>query len=187
MTPLAKLPALRSLGNLADELPVVVVDSREQMPLVFHRLPSRVGGLYAGDYSVAGLENGFAVERKSIPDLVACCAGERERFERELFRLRGCRFKRLLIVGTRSEIEAGNFRSKINPAAVVASLEAWQIRFDIPVVFAPSPSAAAEIVESWAWWYARETVEAANDLLRGTKPPPDPAPVAMPETAAAVA
>lgn len=181
----SKLPALRSLGNLADELPLIVTDSREQTPLCFHRLPSRVGSLYSGDYSIAGLETGFAVERKSIADLVACCAGERERFERELFRLRGCRFKRLLIVGTRAEIEAGNYRSKVTPAAVVASLEAWQVRFDIPVVFAATPSAAAEVVESWAWWYAREVVESCNAILRGIKPPPDLAPVAMPETAAA--
>jgi DNA excision repair protein ERCC-4 len=77
---------------------VVVFDSREQDPLIFQNLTSVRGTLYTGDYSILGLEELIAVERKTIPDLVSCCMGEnRERFERELHRLRGFRFKRLLI------------------------------------------------------------------------------------------
>lgn len=166
MKPFSNLPALRSLGHLADVLPVVIVDTREQTPLVFHRLPSRAGSLDTGDYSIGGLESDFAIERKSVADLVACCAGERERFERELHRLRGCRFKRLLIVGQREDVEAGNYRSRIEPAAVLASLDAWQARYDLPYLFAPSPDAAAATVEAWVWWYAREAVQNANALLR---------------------
>jgi DNA excision repair protein ERCC-4 len=76
-----------------------------------------------GDYSVAGLENLFAVERKSIFDLVGCCMGQnRERFERELHRIRGFRFKCLLIVGTKEQIQKGNYCSHIKPQAVLATL-----------------------------------------------------------------
>jgi hypothetical protein len=60
------LPALRSLGRLADLRPVIVADSREQEPLTFTRLQSVRGTLYSGDYSVQGLESKFAVERKSL-------------------------------------------------------------------------------------------------------------------------
>lgn len=172
-TELPTLPALRSLGRLADLRPTIVVDSREQTPLIFRRLPSVVGGLTSGDYSVRGLEDLFAVERKSIPDLVGCCVGEnRERFERELHRLRGCRFKRLLVVGRREDIEAGAYRSRIAPEAVLHSLAAWEVRFDVPVVFCPTPEAAARQVESWAFWFSREVVQGANDLLRGNRPAP---------------
>jgi len=53
-----------------------------------------------------GGENLFAIERKSIADLVGCCVGEnRERFFRELHRLRGFRFKRLLVIGGRADID----------------------------------------------------------------------------------
>src|SRR4051812_41393080 len=105
--PSMKLPALRSLGGLADFEPVIIVDTREREPLTFTNLPSRVGTLYSGDYSISGLEESFAVERKSIPDLVACCAGERDRFERELHRLRGFRFRRLLVVGDQRDVLNG--------------------------------------------------------------------------------
>ena len=169
-TELPTLPALRHLADLADRKPVVVVDTREQDPLPIERLPVVRAGLFTGDYSVAGLESVFAIERKSIADLTGCCTqANRVRFEHELHRLRGFRFKRLLIVGTRGEVEAGAYRSRIKPAAVLGSLAAWEIVFDCPVVFEPDPASAARRVESWAWYAAREHVKRCNALLRGTK------------------
>lgn len=164
------LPALRGLSDLADLHPVVIVDTREQDPLPIRRLPVIRAALQSGDYSAAGMEGQFAIERKSIPDLIGCCMGEnRERFERELHRLRGFRFKRLLIVGSRAAIERGEYRSTIRPAAVLASLSAWECRYDVPPVFSDTPEAAAALVESWAWWYCREAVAAVNALLRGIR------------------
>jgi hypothetical protein len=72
-----------------------------------------------GDYSVAGLQDLFSIERKTVSDLVGYCMGEnREGFERELHRLRGYRFKRLLVVGSEAEI-----------------------RYDLQVVFVPTARA----------------------------------------------
>lgn len=127
------LPALRCLGNLNDVRPVIVIDTREQTPLTFDRLASAPGTLTTGDYSFHGGEEVFAVERKTIPDLVACCMGvNRDRFFRELHRLRGYRFKRLLVVGTRAEIESGTYRSNIAPASILSTLRAIEVRFDVP-------------------------------------------------------
>ena len=164
------LPGLRGLRDLADLRPTIVVDQREQAPLIFARLASVSGTLYAGDYSIAGLESSFAVERKSIDDLANCCMGaNRDRFEHELLRLRGYRFRRLLVVGTRDDIAAGRYHSKINPKSVLATLGAFEARHDLPVVFVETPEAGAREIERWCWWMAREVVEAANDLLRGSK------------------
>lgn len=161
------LPALRSLGRLADVRPVVIIDTREQAPLVFERLPSRRGTLSTGDYSFSGGERVLVVERKSIADLVACVTGERERFERELERLRGFPFARLLVVGSVAEIERHEYRSAVSPSAVLHSLHAWEARF-VPVVFASCPREAARLVERWAYWNALAIVERANALLRGS-------------------
>jgi DNA excision repair protein ERCC-4 len=162
-----KLPALRSLGELADSEPVIVVDTREQEPLVFTRLPSRIGTLYTGDYSVAGLESLMVIERKSLADLVGCCVGEsRERFERELHRARGYRFKRLLVVGSEDDILAGRYRARVSPASVLGTLGAFEARYDIPVTWCPTPEVAARQIERWAFYFAREMVEAVNGLRR---------------------
>ena len=92
--------------------------------------------------------------------------GGRERFERELHRLRGFRFKRLLIIGTREEIKAGNYRSNVKPSSVLHSLAAWEVRYDVPVVFCATPEAGALQVESWSYWFTREIVENTNNLWR---------------------
>jgi ERCC4-type nuclease len=132
----ATLPGLRGLDRLADYRPIIAVDSREQTPLRFERLKSVVCALFSGDYSVRGLEELFAVERKSLEDLASCCLStNRVRFERELHRLRGYRFKRLLVIGTREDIAAGQYYSRIAPKAVLATLGAFEVRYDLPVVY----------------------------------------------------
>jgi DNA excision repair protein ERCC-4 len=162
-----KLPALRALGELADHQPVIIIDTREQHPLTFPRLQCARGTLQSGDYSIAGAEQLFSVERKSISDLVACCIGEnRQRFEKELHRLRGFRFKRLLVIGSELEIQNCQYVSNIKPRAVFGTLHAFEIRYDLPVVFRLTPELAARQIESWAFWFAREMVETVNDLAR---------------------
>ena len=161
------LPALRCLGDLADVRPVIVIDTREQDPLPFARLASERGTLQTGDYSAKGLEELFAVERKTVPDLVACCMGEnRDRFFRELHRLRGYRFKRLLVIGERAAITRGEYRSAVTPKAVLATLAVIEARFDVPVVFEATPEAGGFRIEAWAFWFARELIETVNTLAR---------------------
>ena len=57
--------------------------------------------------------------------------------------MRGYRFKRLLIVGSEAEILAGHYHSKITPKAVPASVCAFEVRYDLPVVFVPTAQEAA--------------------------------------------
>lgn len=144
--------------------PTLISDTREQNPLPFRNLPCIRGSLTSGDYSFAGAQELFAVERKSIPDLVGSVTGERDRFERELHRLRGFRFARLLIVGTRAEVEAHRYRSATSPKAVLHSLAAFEARYNVPVVWSSTPEEAAQRVEEWAFWFAREILSAAHAL-----------------------
>jgi DNA excision repair protein ERCC-4 len=92
----------------------------------------------------------------------------RERFERELHRLRGFRFKRLLIIGSRGEIELQRYYSRIAPKAVLATLSAFEVRYDCPVVFAPTPVEAALQVERWFYYFAREMTEMVNKMARAS-------------------
>jgi len=147
------LGALKNLGNLANVRPCIVIDSREQTPLRFTRLESVSGTLTSGDYSILGATHLFAVERKSIPDLVSStCSSERDRFERELHRLRGFRFARLLVCGPRSDIEQHLYRSSASPKAVLNTVAAFEARYNVPAVFCANPTAASEQIESWAYW-----------------------------------
>ncbi|MBX3743814.1 MAG: ERCC4 domain-containing protein [Verrucomicrobiae bacterium] len=147
--------------------PCIVVDSREQTPLAFRRLASVVGTLGTGDYSARGLEHHLVVERKSVADLIGSLGPERERFERELHRLRGFVFPRLLIVGTEAEVIAGRYRSNMKPRSVMASLHAFEARYGVPIVWVADPESAARLVERWAAWCAYDVTRSARLLAKG--------------------
>lgn len=145
--------------------PTIVIDSREQAPLPVS-FPSVTAGLPTGDYSVLGLENDFCVERKSLSDLYGSLTSGRERFTRELQRMKAYRFARLLIIGSVHEIEAGSSRHRgINPKAILNSLAAIEAR-GVPVVFATDPRAAAQLVQGWAFWSSRESLKQASQLVK---------------------
>lgn len=149
---------------------ILIQDTREQNPLVFpDAVVVEVGTLQTGDYSVRGLETLFSVERKSIDDLVGSVTRERERFERELHRLRGFQFKRLLIIGSEADLLAGRFYGGANPKAIFASLGAFEIRYSVPVVWADTPIRGGEVVARWAHWFSREVTKQAAAIMEVTK------------------
>lgn len=142
------------IGTLSPlvHLPTIITDTREQRPLVFENLASEVGTLQSGDYSVKCLEHDFSIERKSVPDLCQSLTRGRERFERELHRLRGFDFARILIVGSPHEVQVHAQNSK----AIFSSINAMETRWRVPVVWEPSPEIASRLVERWAWFFWRE-------------------------------
>jgi DNA excision repair protein ERCC-4 len=162
------LPALRTLGNLADVRPTIITDTREQTPLRFTNLVTVLGTLTSGDYAPRGLEHIAAIERKSAADLVSSVTHDRDRFERELHRLRGMHFARVIVTSSRDVIAAGAYRSNANPRAVLASCDTFEVRYGVPFVFVEDDTAAALLVERWVWLVCREIVSQANDLARGT-------------------
>ena len=146
--------------------PTIIIDTREQTPLPFANFPTERATLATGDYSIKGFENDFCIERKSVGDLVQSATFERERFERELVRMRGYSFRRLLVVGSLADIEGHNYRSQANPKAIIASLTAFEVRYSLPVCFRETPEAAAVQIERWAVFFVRERLNAAADIMR---------------------
>lgn len=147
--------------------PVVIVDSREQMPWRF-TLPTRVEGLQTGDYGLDGLLSLARVERKSLPDLVQCCGSERERFKRELERLAGFRFKLLCIESDAATIERGDWRGSLKPAHIFGALSSWSARWSIAVWLGGTPELCAAYVQRWFLNVARivrDELTAANAIL----------------------
>ena len=135
--------------------PTILIDTREQTPLVFRNLPSKVASLPTGDYSVAGLESLISIERKSLPDLCAVVGRERPRFLAELQRLRAYRFRCLLVEATATDLLRGGWRSKVTPAAVAGSLMAWQAQYGLPVLLAADHEIAATLVEKYLYQCVR--------------------------------
>ena len=122
----------------------IVIDTREQTPFNFGDLPVAIKSLDTGDYSIAGLEELVAIERKSLPDIVGCCGKSRDRFKRELLRLKSYRYKGVIIEATYSKMQSGEWKSTIKPSHVLGSIASWCNRYQIPFYFAGSHEQATE-------------------------------------------
>jgi ERCC4-type nuclease len=165
--------------------PTIIIDSREQYPLAFPNLPATVGTLDTGDYSIVGLTNRVAVERKSIDDLLACIGRERERFKRELQRLRAYRFRLLVVEADAATLEAGGrggtpWRSSLQPAHVLGSLAAWCAQFGLPIWLAGDHAGAGRFVERYLYQCARAVameLEAASGFLSNAEGLGDASPI----------
>src|SRR3990167_7980076 len=112
-----------------------LIDTREQTPLDLSPLKTERATLTTGDYSVRGLEQEIAIERKSMPDLLGVVGRDRARFDREVKRLLAYPTRALVIEGSWREIESGNWRSSIPPQTVLGSILGW-IAYGLPVIMA---------------------------------------------------
>ena len=115
----------------------LVIDSREQEPWSFDSSVVAVErrALPAGDYSVAGLEDRVAVERKSLDDLIATVIRGRKRFARELERLRTYDAACIVVEASLAELMAGGYRSGAHPASVLGAVMSIIVDVGIPVFF----------------------------------------------------
>ena len=145
---------------------ILVIDTREQRPLKFPRsVATMPGTLATGDYLVKGLERIVSIERKSLPDLLMCCGRERERFEKEIMRLKGYPIRAVIVEATWEDLEAGEWRSQISPAVVLGSIQAWMAD-GVQFVLAGNRQRAARIV----YGYCRRAYNKAQFALRDVQP-----------------
>lgn len=146
--------------------PTIIIDTREKNRLVFTTLQVETGTLQTGDYSLRNLEHMVCVERKSLTDLLACVTAERNRFKRELQRIRAYRFRCLVIETTQQEIEHGGWKSKILPQSVLGSLAAWTAQYNLPIWLAGTHEAAGHFVERYLYQVAR-VIAAEHETITG--------------------
>ena len=122
----------------------VLIDQREGLPYRFEGLnadadfgyrpllvPTRTTHLRTGDYSLEGLENTIAIERKSLHDCYSTLGQQRERFVRELRRLQeGYAWAAVVVeAGWDEIIRRPPERSSLKSKTVFRSVLAWMQRF----------------------------------------------------------
>lgn len=168
MTPFEVSEALEHL--------TLLVDTREQDTLSFRRRMKEAGipwerrKLDFGDYSMkVELEDGnevdfspaVAIERKrSLDELCQCYGRGRKRFQREFLRAKKAGAKLYLLIenGSWEKALSGEYRSRMQPQALTASLTAWLARYDCQVLFCQAKS-TPRLIREIIYREAKERLE----------------------------
>jgi len=129
----------------------IVIDTREQEPYSFDsRLVAALRrALPAGDYSVEGLEERVAVERKSLDDFVSTVIHARRRFREELRKLTRYRAACVVVEASVADVLLQRYRGAAHPNAVVGSALSIVLDFGVPVFFCGNRQAACQFVQAY--------------------------------------
>jgi ERCC4-type nuclease len=149
----------------------VICDSREQVNahvtgyLDSKKIPHTTRKLDIGDYSAMlgnmTLEHSIVIERKAnLDELAGNFTADRQRFEDEFTRAKadGMRIYLLIENATWSDILLHNYRSKLTPKSLIASLLSWQARFNITIIFC-KPAETGQIIHGILYYAARDALK----------------------------
>ena len=154
----------------------IICDTREQVNgnitgyLDSKKIPYISRKLDTGDYSAMigdmTLEHDIVIEKKNgLDEIAGNFTADRQRFEDEFTRAKAEGLKVFLLIenATWSDILLHNYRSKLSPKSLIASLLSWQVRFNITVTFC-KPSESGQIIYGILYYAAREALK-KGDLL----------------------
>lgn len=130
---------------------VVLVDTREQLPLDFEDTPIERVKLDVGDYGVRCGSKVLPIsfERKSQIDALGTIGGGRARFEREIERAAALAYFGVVIEVTLEKFLMGHPRSEMNPVSAIGSLIAWDLRSNVHVHYCDSRALAAALIRKY--------------------------------------
>jgi len=120
----------------------IIIDTREQ-----HSLPFKTGNkntieiktLNVGDYSLKGLEDKIAIERKSLPDLFGTLGKGNKRFKKELQRAQKLDYFAIIIEGDYDKVLnkdfEGSFYTKMKGHVIISILFTIHVKYGINIFF----------------------------------------------------
>jgi len=139
--------------------PVIIIDTREQLPYEFPGAVVRT--LPTGDYSLVGLQDRVAIERKTKADAYGSLGQGRARFRREVERLAELDYAAIVIEATLPGFLCRPPHSKMNPRSAIGSLLGWSVRYRVPVFFAGDREHGQALTHKLLLMYARYHKEVA--------------------------
>lgn len=139
------------MSRSSQGLATIVIDTREQEPYSFDpRLTGAVRrALPAGDYSVEGLEERVAVERKTLDDFVSTVIHSRARFRKELRKLAGYPAACVVVEAGVLDVLLHRYRGDAHPNAVLGNALSVILDYRVPVFFCGNRQAACQFVQAY--------------------------------------
>lgn len=139
----------------------IVQDYREKKPWDLGDRTVEVDSLETGDYTIKGMEESFAVERKSLDDLANSMGNKRESFEAECQRadvfdhpmhilIEDQRWK---VANYMSKGHTRYYYSRLPPATIINTIPSWEDRYNVKFMWCGNrPQAAYECIYYLGLW-----------------------------------
>jgi ERCC4-type nuclease len=143
----------------------VVIDTREQTPWNLEPLQAKKGTLPTGDYGLLDFPEAISIERKELSDFIGVVGHGRERFERELMRLKAYEASMVIVEASWQDLEAGDWRSKIKPNVVLQSIASW-VSQNHNIILAGNREMAERIARSALFFAYRRKIEPVKRILK---------------------
>ena len=124
------------------------------------------GCLPTGDYSILGHEDFVIVERKTLADLIGCLGNDRDRFKRELQRLRSFDSACIIVESPQAMLRKGEYRSKMMPGDAWQSVISFSGTYRIPFFWAEDGRDAEKIAFDFLRHYANHFWKKARAIER---------------------
>jgi ERCC4-type nuclease len=138
---------------------VLVIDTREQLPLFTSLdIPKETRVLHNGDYSIAGFENLFAIERKQVSDFFSYIGKEHDKTVRKLRRLSEFEVALLVVEASFDDLICPQVYTKMQPGHVYGFVKSLVARYGIPF-FMHRDRAVLErfVLETAVYYYELKT------------------------------
>ncbi|HEY1189942.1 MAG TPA: ERCC4 domain-containing protein [Gemmata sp.] len=128
----------------------VLQDSREQRgwgpDLDSEQFGVEVATLSTGDYTIDGLHDRLAIERKSLGDFVSTVTREWLRFRKELYRLAGFDVAAVVVEANVEDVMEHRYESDAHPSSVMGRAHGIFLDHGVPVFFwGPRPVCVAQV------------------------------------------
>ena len=139
------------MSRSSQGLATIIIDTREQEPYSFDSRQAAAvrRALPAGDYSVEGLEERVAVERKTLDDFVSTVIHSRARFRKELRKLAGYPAACVVVEAGVLDVLVHRYRGDAHPNAVLGNALSVILDYRVPVFFCGNRPAACQFVQAY--------------------------------------
>ncbi len=149
----------------------IVIDSREQQPYHFdgktyEGTTTETAALTTGDYSLFGLNDLIALERKSLSDLTGTLTSGRDRFMHECERGKGLEYFGLIIEANIDDVRRHNYRSKMTPQSLLQTLAAYSVRYGLHIHWCGCREGGEYVVHSLLQKFLREQQTRLEAILK---------------------
>jgi len=156
---------------------IIVIDTREQLPLDFRRSKLvedvKYQTLKTGDYSILGYEDKIAIERKSANDIYGTLGKGHKRFKKELERALELDYFAILIERPYTEIlnkdfDGAEFIKQMRGDIVIKILYTLKFKYGIDIIFCNGRKEAASIIRNMFAAYVKHNNNTEKERRLGS-------------------